>query len=412
MTKKITIGYAGMTHLGINYAVAGAGKGFKVIGYDPNTNVIKDLSVGKLPVIEPDLEPALQQHATRMVFSDQLSVLAACDVVYIAPDVGTDHNGQSDLTHIKNLIAQVIPVLNSTAVLVILSQVPPGFTRSLNFPADRLYYQVETLIFGQALFRAEQPERLIIGCAEPAKPLADNFLKYLQSFNCPILPMRYESAELAKIAINCCLVASVSVTNSLAEICENIGADWSEIVPALKLDKRIGQYAYLQPGLGLAGGNLERDLATVVNLSAQHGTDKQVIQAFRNNSQHRRNWPLKCLYKVILEKNPLAKIAIWGLTYKEDTHSVKNSPAMQLLEYLKNFTVNTYDPVIKPTESALGAATGADVLVIMTPWAEFKSVDLNKLAQAMRNKLIIDPFKVLMGQNLSAQGFEYYTLGK
>ncbi len=422
---SIVVGYAGMTHLGINYAVAGAGKGFDIIGFDPNTQTIQNLAAGRLPVIEPDLEPALQQRASKMHFTSDLNDLVRCDVVYIAPDVKTFDNGQSDLTFIRQLIAQVIPVLNPTAVLVVLAQVPPGFTRSLISSAstldfNRLYYQVETLVFGQALFRAEQPERLIIGCANPDQPINVNLNSYLQAFACPILAMRYESAELAKIAINCCLVASVSVANSLGEICENIGADWSEIVPALKLDKRIGQYSYLQPGLGLSGGNLERDLATVVNLAQEHGSDAQVIQAFRNNSSHRRNWPLKALYEQILNTNHNAKIAVWGLTYKENTHSLKNSPAIKLLGDLYAFAVRAFDPVTKQlanaenvllAPTALDAAHGADVLVIMTPWAEFKQVDLAQLAQKMRNKLIIDPFKVLAAEPLRGLGFNYVTLG-
>jgi UDPglucose 6-dehydrogenase len=418
--STVTIGYAGMTHLGINYAVAGSGKGFKIVGFDPNAAVIADLNAGKLPVVEPGLDDALAQRASNMLFSTQIQDLAACDVVYVAPDVSTNDNGQSDLTYIRELISSVIPALNPQALLVILAQVPPGFTRSLNFPAHRLYYQVETLVFGQALQRAEQPERYIVGCANPDVPLDARLNTYFQAFNCPILPMRYESAELAKIAINCCLVAAVSVANSLGELCENIGADWNEIVPALRLDKRIGQYAYLQAGLGLSGGNLERDLATVVNLAAQVGADKQVIQSFRGNSEHRRNWPLKTLFSEVLAHNPQAKIAMWGLTYKENTHSLKNSPAIKLLQDLWSFTVHAFDPVVKSLENisnakladtALHAANGADVLVVMTPWAEFKTVDLAQLAQQMRSKLIIDPFKVLPLDQVKALQFEYVTLG-
>ena len=107
--------------------------------------------------------------------------------------------------------------------------------------------------------------------------------------------MRYESAELAKIAINCCLVASVTVANTLAELSERIGADWSEIVPALKLDARIGQYAYLAPGLGIAGGNLERDLATIERLSETAAPSRR-DRAFVANSRHRRDWALRTLH--------------------------------------------------------------------------------------------------------------------
>ena len=110
-----------------------------------------------------------------------------------------------------------------------------------------VYYQVETLIFGRAVERATQPERFIVGCLAPDKPLDPRFAALLGAFDCPILPMRYESAELAKISINMCLVASDTVANTLAELCERIGADWSEIVPALKLDRRIGRTAISSP---------------------------------------------------------------------------------------------------------------------------------------------------------------------
>src|SRR5439155_15766795 len=134
----------------------------------------------------------------------------------------------------------------------------------------QLHYQVETLIFGRAVERALFPERFMVGCADPGQPLPQGFDEPLAAFKCPILPMLYESAELAKIAINIFLVASVTATNTLAEVCERIGADWGEIAPALRLDKRIGSSAYLSPGLGLSGGNLERDLATVLGLASEH----------------------------------------------------------------------------------------------------------------------------------------------
>src|SRR5262249_33391294 len=180
--------------------------------------------------------------------------------------------------------------LSPRALLVVLCQVPPGFTRGLPWSSERLFYQVETLVFGRAVERATRPERYIVGCAEPSKALPKVLATLLGAFGCPILPMRYESAELAKIAINCCLVASITTANTLAEISERIGAAWSEIVPALKFDARIGPGAYLAPGLGLAGGNLERDLATILGLSEAVGSEASVIRAFVANSRHRPDW--------------------------------------------------------------------------------------------------------------------------
>ena len=138
-----------------------------------------------------------------------------------------------------------------------------GLAASAKAPSVTWFYQVETLIFGAAVKRAMEPERFIVGALDPSAALPESYASFLKAFGCPVLVMRLESAELAKIAINFFLVSTVCTTNTLAELCESIGADWGEIAPALRLDRRIGPHAYLKPGLGIAGGNLERDLVTV-----------------------------------------------------------------------------------------------------------------------------------------------------
>jgi UDPglucose 6-dehydrogenase len=305
--------------------------------------------------------------------------------------------------------------------MVILCQVPPGFTRSLTPSKERLYYQVETLIFGQAVERAMHPERFIVGCAEPDRPLPQAFHTFLSAFGCPILPMRYESAELAKISINCCLVASVTVANTLAELSERIGADWSEIIPALKLDKRIGSHAYLSPGLGLAGGNLERDLATVLRFAEATGSEAGLIESFVRNSRHRCDWALRTLHREVLAANAKAVIGVLGLAYKENTHSTKNSPSLALIVQLKPWRLRVHDPVVPASAiahpevtgcvSALETAQGVDALVIMTPWSAFRDLKADQLAGAMAGRTVIDPFRVLDGKTVVAAGLDYFTLG-
>jgi UDPglucose 6-dehydrogenase len=418
--SRPVIGYAGMTHLGLNSAVAAAEKGFDVVCYDEEASRIAALKKGELPVVEPDLPKLLAKNAKRITFRADAPCLAKCDVVYVAPDVATDDAGQSDLSQINAIIGEIDPVLRADAVLVILSQVPPGFTRALKRDKDRLFYQVETLIFGRAMERALFPERFIVGCAEPAKGLPDSFARFLESFGCPILPMRYESAELAKISINMCLVASVTVANTLAELCESIGADWSEIVPALKLDKRIGAHAYLTPGLGIAGGNLERDLATVCNFAERHGTDARVVRAWIANSGHRKDWPWRTLKAHLLDEKPDARVAVLGLAYKQDTHSTKNSPALMLLAHMNDRPVTVYDPVVKATAAgkhvvaaptALDAVREADAVCVMTPWSEFKSLAASELASRMRGRLLIDPYSLIDAVSARAAGLTHVTLG-
>ena len=234
--------------------------------------------------------------------------------------------------------------------------------------------------------------------------------------------MLYESAELAKISINMFLIASVSASNTLAEVCESIGADWNEIVPALRLDKRIGNYAYLSPGLGISGGNLERDMATVIQLSERYQTDSSVVASWFTNSTHRKDWPWRKLKELVLEniKNPT--IGLLGLSYKENTHSLKNSPAIALLEKLSGYVVNAYDPAASNSDIILAnssrrntldeAIIDSDALMIMTPWPEFKNINTDDLYKKMKGRVVIDPYQMLDGHELTDKGFTYVSLGK
>ena len=169
-----------------------------------------------------------------------------------------------------------------------MCQVYPGFCKNIRWNKNQVYYQVETLIFSEAQNRALNPERIIVG--KNKNTIDSNYLKYLKSFNCPILQMNIESAELAKIAINLYLVNSVTLTNILSEVSENINGNWTSISKALKLDKRIEKYAYLKPGLGISGGNLERDLATFKNLLGFNNYYKNFSTNLINISNYRKDW--------------------------------------------------------------------------------------------------------------------------
>jgi len=418
MTRPV-IGFAGMTHLGINSAAGTMQRGFDVICFDPDAAAIARLRQGDTLVSEPGLDDIMRQRASQVRFSDQPADLVQCDLVYISTDVPTDDNGVSDLTRVRALIESVKPALAPNAILVVLCQVPPGFTRALDFPQERLYYQVETLIFGRAVDRAVNPERFIVGCAQPGAALPAAFQTLLEAFACPILKMRYESAELAKISINMFLISTVTTANALAEVCEQIGADWNEIMPAMRLDKRIGPHAYLAPGLGIAGGNLERDIATLCAFADRHGTDAATMRAWSRNSRYRRDWVLRLLHRVVLRDNPAPVIAVLGLAYKQDTASVKNSPSLALLKNLHHLQVRLFDPVVPASaaahpaafaaESALQACEGADLVIIMTPWPEFAKIDPAQLKSLLKTPVLIDPYRVLPGA--AAAGLRYHTLG-
>jgi UDPglucose 6-dehydrogenase len=207
----------------------------------------------------------------------------------------------------------------------------------------------------------------------------------------------------------------------LAEICEAIGADWEEIAPALRLDRRIGPNAYLKPGLGIAGGNLERDLVTVQSLAAGHGTEAGIVSAWQRNSAHRRGWAIRQLERALPDKKTGAVLAVWGLAYKVDTHSTKNSPSLELIHALREHRIHAHDPVaqidaaefphVTIFSSPLAAAEGADALLVMTPWSSYGSLPLPELKKLLRGRIIIDPYGILDERECRNLGFEYYRLG-
>lgn len=411
-----------MTHLGLVSGICASAREFPVICFDSDVNLIERIKAGTLPVTEPELEELLAANQGRLTFTSDPADLSRCDVIYVAPDVPTDDSGASDLLPIEAMLATVFDSSRVDATVVVLSQIPPGFTRARQLDGRKLYCQVETLIFGRAVERALNPERYIIGCANPREALPPAYALFLEAHGCPLLPMRFESAELAKISINMCLVASVTTANTIAELCERIGADWSEIVPALKLDRRIGPYSYLAPGLGIAGGNLERDLATVCQLAERYQTDSGVVRAWIANSQHRSQWAVRTLRAVLLDFSPQAQVAVWGLSYKENTHSVKNSPSLSTLNAIPDGRFTVYDPVVpadvvplpgvRAASSALDALDGAEALMILTPWSEFRSIAPVDIAAKMVGRIVLDPYGVLDVAAAVAAGFRVHTLGK
>lgn len=411
-----------MTHLGVVSAAAALARGFGVVGYDEDETLVRQLQGGELPVLEAGLPELLMKHAASVTFTSRMGDLSRCDLVYISIDVPTDDTGTSELGPIRKLIESVGRVLGDKAIVAVLCQVPPGFTRGLGLPKESLFCQVETLVFGRAVERALRPERIIVGCADPELPLPAALRDFLAAFECPVLRMGYESAELAKIAINCCLVSSISAANTLAELCEQTGAVWSDIVPALRFDPRIGKHAYLAPGLGIAGGNLERDLATVIALAGQSGTDAGVVKAWLANSRHRRDWALRRIRQTVLRDNPSAVVAVWGLAYKENTRSVKNSPSLATIRQMPDVSLRLYDPVVPvgvanhpraiAARDAMDAAMGADALMVLTPWPQFKETDPLRLREAMRGRVVVDPYAVLDHGRALAAGLEVHTLGR
>jgi len=413
-----SVGLVGMSHLGLVTSTAISYKGIKTVCYDPDEHKIELIKEGKLEISEPDIEATIERNGPWQKFTSNISELADCKIIYLSQDVKTLPDNTSDLSDIRRLFAAIKAICSKDAIIVILCQVPPGFTRSLDFPEEKLFYQVETLVFGRALARAICPERIILGAHNTTHTLKEHYTTLLQEFGCPILKMNYESAELCKISINMFLVASVTTANMLADIAEKIGANWSDIVPALQLDHRIGEHAYIKPGLGISGGNLERDMMTTLALAKNNNTEKTPVEAYISSSARRRNWVYALLQDKLFSRYDNPIVAIWGVAYKVDTNSTKNSPAIALLEKIADKYIKWHDPLVtelpipcgKRYGSPVAALLGADVLIIMTPWPEYSEIEPAIINRALAGKIILDPFGILPTDKLDIS-IDYMRLG-
>lgn len=184
-------------------------------------------------------------------------------LVIVAEDTPTV-NGVRDLEPIRKLVFDTHSIMRKDATLVLSSQVPPGFTRSLGLD---IYHQSETLRIKDAMDRALNPEQIIIGCEFPDRPLPDSLNNYAKAFNCPILQMTWEEAEFSKIAINMTLASQVDNTNRLALACMKVGANWAVVSQVLKNDRRIGYHSYLEPGRWQDSQHLLRDYVTLQEIN-------------------------------------------------------------------------------------------------------------------------------------------------
>jgi len=422
----VAVGVVGLSHLGIVTGTGLASLGFPVVAVDSDAEVVKALAAARPPVHEPGLPELLARSGA--AFTTDYAGLERCGVVLLAADTVTDDRDCSELSSLEAHVDKILPWLAADTVLVLMSQVPVGYTRDL---AERLrarrpdfrgpvYYWVETLVIGDAVARFRAPERIILGGAEAEWEPDARLRAVLDAFACPKLRMSYESAELTKAAINLYLSTSLTFANALADLCEASGASMRSILPALRSDARIGPRAYIRPGLGIGGGNLERDLVNLGELAARLHVDGSLLELILKSSRARYGWLTRAVERHLLAGRSRPRIALWGVAYKKNTASTRNAPSLRLLADLRGRAdVSAYDPAARvPPDlasvaaSALEATHGADGLVVLTDWDEFAAQDLRAVRAALRAPVVVDGVGVLDPAAVAAAGMRYVGIGE
>lgn len=433
MEKKKKIGVLGLSHMGMVVSVGFAEKKWETIAVSPDADHVGQLQRLVFPISEPNLLEMAHKNREHLFYSDNATDLSDLDFVLITLDTPTNDKNEGDISAVTALVDWALPHFKENVVIALMSQSPIGYTESLKKHiaqkragfSFRLYHWVETLVIGNAMVRFLTPERIIIGLPDEEKSVYPEFAELLNSFGSPVLPMSYRSAEMSKAAINFYLSTSVTYANTLADLCETVGAKMSEIIPALRLDKRIGTHAYITPGLGLSGGNLERDLVMMQGLFEKKEQNSAFLNSIIDYNADRLNWLTRMLEMHLFQKTAHPKITVAGVAYKKDTKSTKNSPALRFIPQLSGRAeIMLTDPMADwpggPDFDGAGknrdiyqAVEGADCLVLLTNWDEYSRLDLERLAKTMKRLLIIDGVHVLsqVATKVSGTKMEYFGMG-
>lgn len=423
--KRVAV--VGLWHLGCTVAASLASKNFRVAGIDFEKKSIDKLNRGILPLFEPGLTELTSQQIARgfLSFSTDFKKIRACDYVIIAHDTPVDRHDRVDLSIVLKAFARIKKFMRRNSLLIVMSQVPAGTCRKIYISLQKnrkqveVVYNPENVRLGNAISTFLEADRQIIGLS--SKQAQSQIKKFYSFYKNPLLFMSLESAELVKHGINSFLATSISFINQLADISERAWADIKDVIRGLKSDSRIGQKAFLSPGLGFAGGTLGRDLKALEDLAKQKKIQLPLITQVYQINQNRKLQ----LYERINKIYPKLKgktIALFGLTYKPGTDTLRRSLALEIAKDLtkQGAKLVAFDPALKKlkntsglalAKSALLAAKGADLLLIITEWPEFVKLDYKKIKKVMRHPVVFDTKNILEKALMQKLGYQYYGTG-
>lgn len=425
---KISI--IGTGYVGLVTGACLASKGHEVICVDIDKSKIDALNRGSIPIYEPGLDEIVKDSIEKGLLKFTTSVeegIPKSQVVFLAVGTPPKEDGSADLTYVFQAVDDIAPHLSESCVIVSKSTVPVGTNLKIKTQLDRMCDKPvfvasnpEFLREGKAISDFLSPDRIVIGINTPK---ASIILKEVyKGFDCPIVEVSIESAEMIKYASNAFLATKISFINEIANICEGVGADVKDVSKGMGFDSRIGK-AFLDAGIGYGGSCFPKDVRALDQIAGMNNYDfkllKSVIQV--NNEQRWR------FYKKI--QNELGdlgdkKIAILGLAFKAGTDDVRESIGIDFAKKMirDGIQVSVYDPqaidnarqVLKGVEfsdSIESAIQGSDAVVITTEWDEFINFDFSKVADQMNKKIIFDGRNILNKENLEKQGFSYFGVG-
>ena len=430
---RITVIGAG--YVGLVVAAGLAENGNQVVGVDVDQRKVRALQRGKIPIYEPGLGELVKRNCAekRLRFTVALApAVRSSDIVFIAVGTPADDEGAADVKQVLLVARDVARAMRGYTVIVTKSTVPVGTAvrvrkvvrRETTHPFS-VVSNPEFLKQGAAVEDFLKPDRVVIG-AEDARgaALITELYAPLTRSGAPILITDCASAELSKYAANAMLATRISFMNEMANVCEQLGANVDHVRKAMATDSRIGP-AFLFPGVGYGGSCFPKDVKALLKSAKASGYRCEILEAVEsvNQAQKRRLVPVIAAHLGSLKGK---RIGVWGLAFKPRTDDMREAPAVPIIEGLLagGATVQAYDPQamanakklfgsrVTLAESSYDATKGADALVIVTEWNEFREPDFVRIRRLMRSAAIFDGRNLFNPEQMRALGFTYTSIGR
>jgi UDPglucose 6-dehydrogenase len=412
------IAVIGTGYVGLTTSIGMASLGHDVIGYDIDSAKVDMLKAGKLPIHEPGLDvilDAVLKSGNLQATSDLALAVSEADFIFTCVPTPQDEDGSADLSYVIAASKAMKSLLKTGAVVVTKSTVPVGSAQRVEAAIDRDDIHVasnpEFLREGAAVHDFEHPDRIVVGAR--TNEVAQSVMDLYSKVDCPKVLTSQPAAELIKYASNSFLAIKLSFVNDVAALCEAAGADPREVMHGMGLDTRIGN-RFLEPGPGWGGSCFPKDTRALASIADSFGLQIPLINAAiaSNETAHKRvaDRVMNALGGSLVGKT----IAVLGLTFKADTDDTRESPAISVIERLvgRGGKVVAYDPMVTKydlagmnlADSAVAAASGAHALLVLTEWAEFKSIDAKEILSAMSGKIVVDTRNVFNQKTWEAAG--------
>lgn len=407
------ISVMGTGYVGLVSGVCLADVGHEVTCIDNNADKITLLNNGSIPIYEPGLNELVEKNVNknRLHFTSNTDSISEADVVFIAVGTPSADDGCADLQYVMACAEEIAKKIKKFTVVVNKSTVPVGTGKAVEaliagITSPDLFEVVsnpEFLREGAAINDFLHPDRIVVGVeGEAARAVMAEVYSSFSDNGVPILYTERQSSELIKYASNAFLATKISFINEIADLCEKVGADVDDVAKGMGSDTRIGE-KFLQAGPGYGGSCFPKDTLALLNDAHIAGSQLQVVEAtVKANNDRKVSMAAKIINACNNDVNG-KKLAIWGLTFKPGTDDMRDSPSLTIIPILQKAgaIISSYDPEgmteakkhfnnIDLKTSAEGAIKGADALVILTEWDEFKQFDVNKIAKELSTPTLVD----------------------